>query len=84
MDRTTYVEKAQNIVKEYQPVDKNPAKKLEAETKVLIAKTMKDKVSAKQSGQSSRPVLVQQSCTACLKIIRITSQAQIHCLGGQR
>ena len=47
MDRTTYVEKAQSIVKEYQPVDKNPTNKLEAETNILIAKTMKDKVPAK-------------------------------------
>ena len=47
MDKEIYVEKAQNIVKEYEPVDKNPTKKLEDETKVLIARSMKDKVPAK-------------------------------------
>ena len=47
MDRATYVEKAQAIIKDYQPVARNPTKKLEEETKVLIAKRMKDKVPAK-------------------------------------
>ena len=44
MERDTYVEKAQNIVKDYKPVRQNPTKKLEEKTKALIARTMKDKV----------------------------------------
>ena len=47
MDRAAYVEKAQSITKDYQPIAKNPTKKLEEETKLLITKRMKDKVPAK-------------------------------------
>ena len=47
MDKETYVNKAQNITKDYEPVKHNPTKKLEVRTKVLIGKCMKDKVPSK-------------------------------------
>ena len=47
MDKDTYVDKAQNIIKDYEPVKQNPTKKLEVKTKILIAKSMKDKVPPK-------------------------------------
>ena len=46
MDKTSYVEMAQSIVKEYLPIHRNPTKKLEEKTKILITKKMKDKIPA--------------------------------------
>ena len=40
MPKQTYIDKAQSIVAEYEPIPKNPTPKLEAQTKRVIHKTM--------------------------------------------
>ena len=73
MNKNDYVQKTEAIVKDYQPVQKNPTKQLDAETSELIKTTLKGKLPDKTI-QAIKP---NESRTAELYGLPKTHKAQI-------
>ena len=47
LNKDTYIEKANQIISEYEPINKNPTRKLEASTKLIINHTLNNKLPPK-------------------------------------